>query len=466
MAASAGLHACEVPTGYLGISTETELLQLQVDGGELKDLQLYFCNDIEVSADWPFQIARDLIIEGNQKSLIVHGMRARPLFWEIHNSLIQNLRLKYTSGISMTCSSLSECRSYTPIISLSVPYGLLAGHLFASRLSNILASGQIIQRALISNASVAGVKFYFGGLVGLSYNSVLEKISSHVSIQVEHQRPRTGNVWGIFVGGVAGYVYNQTENIPLNEVTSHNNIDVSIKGSLDTTYVGGLSSFIFNSSSDAIQVLNSYSDGRMTIVRERAPNSLPPQIQGKIAGLTVRGDKVGAIQNSYSRRQIEVFNREGGLLSPVASSAYAIARPFPENFEYNSNPQNTIHSYASSSTQLQKGVVMGFASQNRTDEDLRLPSTFENWDFEQTWNIPTAQFPKLNFENIWQRHLCPMDFNQDNQISVPDIFSYLHLWFLLDSAADFNQDAVIDSVDLFGFLSEFFGLNGQPCPEP
>lgn len=66
---------------------------------------------------------------------------------------------------------------------------------------------------------------------------------------------------------------------------------------------------------------------------------------------------------------------------------------------------------------------------------------------------------------------CPGDFNDDNLVSVADLFSFLDAWFTqfpsgtpASPSADFDRDNSVTVSDLFGFLDAWFaefGVCGQ-----
>ncbi len=52
---------------------------------------------------------------------------------------------------------------------------------------------------------------------------------------------------------------------------------------------------------------------------------------------------------------------------------------------------------------------------------------------------------------------CRADFNQDQNLGVPDIFAFLSAWFAGDSTANFDGDGAVPTVpDIFAFLSAWF----------
>lgn len=56
--------------------------------------------------------------------------------------------------------------------------------------------------------------------------------------------------------------------------------------------------------------------------------------------------------------------------------------------------------------------------------------------------------------------ICPADFNGDELLEVPDIFSFLAAWFAADPLADFNEQGGITVQDIFAYLSAWF----EGCP--
>jgi hypothetical protein len=49
-----------------------------------------------------------------------------------------------------------------------------------------------------------------------------------------------------------------------------------------------------------------------------------------------------------------------------------------------------------------------------------------------------------------------VDLNDSGSADVPDIFSFLSMWFASDAAADFDGNGTIAVPDIFAFLGAWF----------
>ena len=52
---------------------------------------------------------------------------------------------------------------------------------------------------------------------------------------------------------------------------------------------------------------------------------------------------------------------------------------------------------------------------------------------------------------------CPADFNEDEAVTVQDIFDFLAAWFAGNASADFNGAGGVSVQDIFDFLAAWFG---------
>ncbi len=52
---------------------------------------------------------------------------------------------------------------------------------------------------------------------------------------------------------------------------------------------------------------------------------------------------------------------------------------------------------------------------------------------------------------------CPADYNHSGNLTIQDIFDFLHDWFLGTPASDFDGDGHLAIADIFGYLTAWFG---------
>ncbi len=113
----------------------------------------------------------------------------------------------------------------------------------------------------------------------------------------------------------------------------------------------------------------------------------------------------------------------------------------------------------------------GVADNNTVNISLgRFPSGLDSNDDATDWQInafPTPGAPNVDaLGNISPivppppppppRFCCPVDYNLDGVVNVPDIFVFLSSWFAGDPQADFNQTGGIGISDIFDFLAAWF----------
>ncbi|MBX3405528.1 MAG: hypothetical protein KF869_02090 [Phycisphaeraceae bacterium] len=59
---------------------------------------------------------------------------------------------------------------------------------------------------------------------------------------------------------------------------------------------------------------------------------------------------------------------------------------------------------------------------------------------------------------------CHVNMDEDNSVTVADIFAFLTYWFSGHPRADFDKSGVIDVSDIFAYLTAWFVTNSLECP--
>lgn len=69
---------------------------------------------------------------------------------------------------------------------------------------------------------------------------------------------------------------------------------------------------------------------------------------------------------------------------------------------------------------------------------------------------PPGGVPTEGVGRLTLTRLCRADFDDNDTVAVPDIFTFLSAWFAHDVRADFDGNSVIEVPDIFSFLSAWF----------
>ncbi len=78
------------------------------------------------------------------------------------------------------------------------------------------------------------------------------------------------------------------------------------------------------------------------------------------------------------------------------------------------------------------------------------------WAVNDSGQIAASGYGPLGEERAILLTPCDADANRDGSLDVPDIFTFLSLWFANDAAADFDGNGTIAVPDIFAFLSLWF----------
>ena len=274
-----------------------------------------------------------------------------------------------------------------------------------------------------------------GGLVGLSDNSIANASHSSGNIKID-ENTLSGIIGGLIGRAKNNKIYNSNSNISITK-------DKSYRSSFN---IGGL----IGSLDENATIENSYFSGKVSIPNKRVVDNTIGGIVGYVgnissgpAGLTrgtlkinnsyVSGNMSGAeniggligdlygtkatIKDSYFSGNITNTENAGGIVGKVhlaeidinnsfvsgkvlgnKSTAAMIGTVDPENHKL--SVVNINNSYfdreATGQTKAVNGYKTYFASAGKSTAEMKQKSTYQGWDFDNTWKAPDgSSYPGL-----------------------------------------------------------------------